>query len=80
MPVQKFRSIDEMNTAPIRVAGEPAFERFTRHCRRYWLISQPTYPRGVFKFRTLEEAQAARVRESAKLKDASRPRRGGGGG
>ncbi len=63
MPVQKFRSINEMNRAPIRVVGESAFDRFVRHCRRYRLISKLNYTPGVFKFRTLEEAQAARVRE-----------------
>ena len=43
MPVQKFRSINEMNRAPIRVVGESAFDRFVRHCRRYRLISKLNY-------------------------------------
>ncbi len=61
MPLQRFRSAEEMNAAPVRVLPAEAFERFVRHCRRYRLISQPSYPRGVFKYRTLEEAQAARA-------------------
>ena len=35
-------------------------ERFLRHCGRYWAIAPRQYPRGVFKFRTIEEAQEAR--------------------
>jgi hypothetical protein len=60
MPVQKFRSIEEMNDAPVRESGVPDFERFLRHCARYWLIAPRVYPRGVFKFRTIEDAQSAR--------------------
>jgi hypothetical protein len=61
MSVEKFRSIEEMNAAPIRADARNAFERFIRHCARYRLISQRNNPRGVFKFRSIEEAQAARA-------------------
>jgi hypothetical protein len=60
MGVQKFRSIEEMNRAPVERSRVPDIERFLRHCRRYRAIAPRTYPRGVFKFRTIEEAQAAR--------------------
>jgi hypothetical protein len=60
MAVEKFRSLEEMNSAPIRRNATAAFERFVRHCNRYRLISQRKYPHGVFKFRSIEEAQAAR--------------------
>jgi hypothetical protein len=60
MPVQKFRSVEEMNAAPIRSEERDAFDRFVRHCARYRLISPRNYPRGVFRFRSLEEAQDAR--------------------
>jgi hypothetical protein len=33
-----------------------------RHCARFWAIAPRRYPRGVFKFRTIEDAQAARER------------------
>jgi hypothetical protein len=59
--VEKFRSIEEMNGAPIRAVADHAFERFLRHCARYWAIAPRHYPRGVFRFHGIEEAQAARA-------------------
>jgi hypothetical protein len=58
--VQKFRSIREMNDAKAPTLAHGDFDRFVRHCARYWAISPRTYPRGVFKFRNVVEAQAAR--------------------
>ena len=60
LAVQKFRSIEEMNKAPVPGSREPNFERFLRHCEQWWAIAPMQYPRGVFKFRTIEEAQKAR--------------------
>jgi hypothetical protein len=65
MPVQKFRSIEEMNNARVPESRGPDFERFLRHCARYWAIAPKRYPRGVFRFRTIEEAQDARAKHSA---------------
>ncbi|MDO8835736.1 MAG: hypothetical protein Q7V01_09065 [Vicinamibacterales bacterium] len=62
MPVQKFRSIEDMDRAPSAPSGASDFERFLRHCARYWAIAPRVYPRGVFKFRTIEDAQKARER------------------
>jgi len=62
MPVEKFHSGEEMNAAPVRAAVANPFDRFVRHCSRYRSIFPRRYPRGVFKFRTIEEAQAARDR------------------
>jgi hypothetical protein len=62
MPVQKFRSVEDMNRAPLLRSRPSDFERFLRHCARYWAIAPKTYPRGVVRFRTLEEAQRARDR------------------
>jgi len=70
MTIEKYRSADEMNSAPIRVATGDSFERFLRHCARYWKIAPRRYPRGVFRFRTIEEAQLAREQVA---QDASRP-------
>ncbi len=60
MPVQKFRSIEEMTHAPVLVRSEDGFERFVRHCARMLRLAPRRYPRGVFRFRTIDEAQEAR--------------------
>jgi hypothetical protein len=60
LSVERFRSIEKMNSAPIRADARNSFERFVRHCARYRVISRRNHPRGVFKFRSIEEAQAAR--------------------
>ncbi len=65
MTVQRFRTIEEMNRAAASGPSGGGFERFARHCARFWAIAPRAYPRGVFKFRTLAEAQAARERVSA---------------
>jgi hypothetical protein len=51
-----------MDAAPIVTPRGKGFERFARHCARYWAIAPRSYPRGVFRFRSLAEAQAARDR------------------
>ena len=73
MSVEKYRSMEEMNAAPVRVPEGDAFERFVRPCARYRKIAPRRYPRGVFRFRSIEEAQAARERVA---EDASRPTAG----
>jgi len=65
MLVQKFRSIEEMNKAQTPASREPDFERFLRHCAQWWAIAPKHYPRGVFKFRTIEEAQKAREKHTS---------------
>lgn len=65
MPVQRFHSIEEMNASPVMAGQGNAFERFLRHCARYWAIAPRRYPRGVFKYRTIEDAQAARAQRDA---------------
>jgi hypothetical protein len=57
MPVQRFRSIEEMNRAAVSTVVPPDFDRFLRHCARYWRIAPRSYPRGVFRFRSAEEAR-----------------------
>jgi hypothetical protein len=61
MRVQKFRTLEEMNNAPALESGRRDFERFLRHCARYWMMAPKVYPRGVFKFRSIEDAQRARA-------------------
>lgn len=62
MAVERFRSIQEMNAARVRRGSDDGFERFIRHCARYRSVAPRVRPRGVFKFRSLEEAQRARNR------------------
>jgi hypothetical protein len=57
--VQKFRSGEELNAAPVARTDDTDFDRFLRHCARYWALAPRRYPRGVFKFRTIEEAERA---------------------
>lgn len=75
MAVQRFRTIEEMAAAPVVVPPGEGFERFARHCARYWAIAPRVYPRGVFRFRTLAEAQAARERVGDDSAAQTRPRR-----
>lgn len=63
--VQKFRSVDDMARATVIGPPGDGFERFARHCARYAALVPRSYPRGVFRFRTIEEAQAARQRVTA---------------
>ncbi len=60
--VQRYRSLEEMDRAAVIVPPGDGFERFARHCARYFSCAPPSYPRGVFRFRTLEEARMARER------------------
>jgi hypothetical protein len=55
MPVQKFRSGEAMNDSPPLGTAPQDFDRFLRHCARYWQLAPKSYPRGVFKFRSIEE-------------------------
>jgi hypothetical protein len=61
MSVQSFRSAEEMNAEPARESADDGFDRFLRHCARYRRIAPLVFPRGVFKFRSLAEAQGARA-------------------
>jgi hypothetical protein len=63
--VQKFRSVEDMARAAVVVLSGDGFGRFARHCARYFALAPRSYPRGVFCFRTIEEAQAARAKIGA---------------
>lgn len=67
MPVQRFHSVAEMNRAPVLASRLPDVERFLRHCARYWAIAPKVYPRGVYKFRSIEDAQQARAARLAEV-------------
>jgi hypothetical protein len=62
MGVERYRSVEEMHAAPLAPTAEEGFDRFIRHCARFLRMAPRVYPRGVFKFRSVEEAQEARDR------------------
>lgn len=62
MGVERYRSAEEMNAAVAMKSPTDGFERFVRHCARYWALAPRVYPRGVLAFRSIEEAQHARER------------------
>mgnify|MGYP006278228063 CR=1 FL=1 len=67
MPVEKFRSLDEMQRAQYRrpaVSQAELLARIDQLWRRAARLAPPPCkrPRGVFRFRSLEEAQLARQR------------------
>jgi hypothetical protein len=62
MPVQKFRDFAEPERA---MACDPNDPRLPQRIRRLWkfarrLTSPAPFPRGVHKYRSLEDANAAR--------------------
>lgn len=66
MPVEKFRDPEEARRALWLPVGDPAL---AQRCRALWhgwgLLVAPVIPRGVQKFRSLEEANAERERRRA---------------
>ena len=62
MPVQKFKSGQEMNSAPRLPSQAADFDRFLRQCARYWALAPKVYPRGVFRFRSIEEVRHPKTR------------------
>jgi hypothetical protein len=63
MPVQKFRSVEDMPPVDwCTTVDEAFFRRIARLWSRSSALSARIYPRGVFKFRSIEEAQEARER------------------
>lgn len=62
MPVEKFRSIEEMNAAADARSAGDAVSRFIRHCARHRALHPKTWTPGVHRFRSLQEAQEARQR------------------
>jgi len=77
MPVQKFRSVEEMPAVPwCESLDEECLRRIAKLWSRFSLLSPRVYPRGVFKFRSIEEAQEARERVTQENIDRLRRERG----
>lgn len=63
MPVQRFRDLDEARRALWVAPGDPALpDRIRRLWRFSARLTKPSVPRGVLRFRTIEEANAERER------------------
>jgi hypothetical protein len=61
MPVQKFRNIEEMKASPVPDRGLTLRQRIVAILARSSALLPPfERPRGVFKFRSIEEMQAQR--------------------
>lgn len=80
MPVHKYRSVEEMPDAALRYdAGDP---RIARSIRYLWHLSDALLgdvgtciPRGVRKYRSIEEADADRDRWEQERVDRIRANR-----
>lgn len=64
MPVQKFRNIEEMDAARSDLWCDKPDAAYYERLRQLWdrssRLNPRKWPTGVFKFRSLEEAQAHR--------------------
>ncbi len=64
MPIKKFRSIEEMDEARRELWCDKPDAAYFERVGKLWEASSRLnprkFPRGVFKFRTIEEAQAHR--------------------
>lgn len=60
MPVEKFRSFDAARDAQRSESGSDVNIRRMRAVLEFWSIARPkTIRRGVFKYRSVQEAQDA---------------------
>lgn len=78
MPVQRFRDLDEARRALWVAPDDPTLPG---RIRRLWHFSarltKPCVPRGVLRFRTIEEANAERERRVKARIDGLLAERGG---
>jgi hypothetical protein len=77
MPFEKYRGVEEMPPVPpCKSLDEECLRRIAALWRWSSAVSPRIYPRGVFKFRSLEEAQEARERVTQENVDRLRRERG----
>ena len=63
MPVTKFRSLDEARAAQWSEGGSEENLRRLRFVLKFWSRLRPRrVPHGVFRYRSIEEANAAEER------------------
>lgn len=59
MSVERYRSVEEM-PAPGSASGEGLYRRIAEVWHTARVLARRRYPHAVLKFRSIEEAQAAR--------------------
>ncbi|MDA8020214.1 MAG: hypothetical protein MPN21_22485 [Thermoanaerobaculia bacterium] len=63
MPIKKFRSIEEMDDAQWYEAGDPSLHEAIARVWRFGTENlRPQFPPGVYRYRSIEEADAAQER------------------
>jgi len=73
LPVKKYRSVADMPRPPRVADDEDVLERMRLLWRRAALLAPPVVvPRGVTRFRTIEEANIARAELGAERMRRSR--------
>ena len=85
MPIERFRDFDEARRALWLSADDPALHGRIRRLWNFWRRLSPCpMPRGIRRFRTIEEANAdrehwvdARVRALARAREDARVREDG---
>lgn len=76
MPVKKYHSLEAMRDDLTRHPAETRLaDRIDALWRRAWALAPRKYPRGVFKFRSIEEAQAHREKVTKENVDRLRRER-----
>jgi hypothetical protein len=76
MPVKKYRSVEDMPPVPpCETLDEACLRRIAKLWSRSSSFAARIYPRGVFKFRSIEEAQEARERVTQENVDRLRRER-----
>ena len=65
MPVYKYRSVADMPSPSLLPAGADLADRMRAVWGRGFLICPPVLRRGVRRFRTIEDANRERERETA---------------
>lgn len=68
MPIQKFCSVEDMPRPDVQgnLSSEEVRSRIANLWSRTFRISPRIYPKGLFKFRSIEEAQEAREQVTAR--------------
>lgn len=63
--VERFPSVEAMESSAEPVESSPPdFARFMRHCARLRRLTHRPYPRGVFRFRGIDDPARGREQDA----------------